>query len=84
MKVKVKDIQFSPYILSLTFSTLSWDECKQRHMSIIIISSYVFINFSQGEIMLHIIMWAWWNYTLLERVLYIPMGFYVFWYKALS
>ena len=61
MRVKLKDTQYSPYILSLTFSALSWDEYKQRQMTIIILSRYVFINSSQREIMLHIVVRGWWK-----------------------
>lgn len=69
MKVKPKDTQFLLYILSLTFSALSWDECKQRQMSTIILSKYVFINSSQREIMLPMIVCDDEKYTFLEHVL---------------
>lgn len=84
MRVKLKDTQYSPYILSLTFSALSWDEYKQRQMTIIIMSRYVFINSSQREIMLHIVVRGWWKLYTLEHVMLSPMGSNIFWNEALS
>lgn len=49
MKVKLKDTQFLHCILSLTFSTLISDERKQRQMSTVIMSSYVFIILLEGK-----------------------------------